>query len=242
MKEQKVMMLALLTLAAVIVLMLSRSYVVSEEKEPSNMLGEEIDNNSGGEHRERWHPVNPPDYSYHNYIWTPKDVYLVGEKVPLYIEVHNVPTSKVEYRYSVPDPFDKIFVYEESYEGFWGGYIPLWDEEKQHWARWTDHTRHYPLPCPLDRYIVKPEDVPANMPLHGRLKQLEKIEGVEIEGIKDEGYHHVILEPGESYVLRIDDITKFWYKWPDNCPPNPWMTEMPPPPPKDSRSKWVIPI
>ena len=140
--------------------------------------------------------ANPPrwkerDYDY--YIWTPKAVYLVGEPIPLYIEV----VARESFGPSIPNP---IFLHEAGYHvnAVKDRKIDLFICSKKvsfTCTRYIDETPFYE-----GDYIVAADEIPFR--LHGNFVMPRR---------GTDGWWRVDLEPGDCYVMKINDITELWY-------------------------------
>jgi len=139
------------------------------------------------------------DESIDEFIWTPRDVYTIDEKVPLYIERIFVGDPRGVYKITVTNPLVEVFtVYKVGF-----GPIPLWSEE---FGIYTADGDGYGLPnaCEGD-YIAKVEEIPLHM-LHGELMQPKK---------NFFGDWEIALLPGQCYVVKIDDLLRLWRDIPE---------------------------
>jgi len=128
-------------------------------------------------------------------IWTDKRVYKIGEPVKLYIEFLKTQDGTEECEFDkrfviIVDPYhdvgsssdSKLIIYKV-------------DERKFVWQKFL---YGYSVPRPAEKYIVKPEEI-DNPVVRQRMRVA-----------KDWWEEDLVLNPGESVVVRIDDITKFF--------------------------------
>jgi len=139
-----------------------------------------------------------PDECVLVHIWTPKKVYSVGEKIPLYIEIHHRKTCpfNVALSWEIKNPFLWNFrIYKAGY-----GKVTLWSKEFGS-ETGGEFIRHFLPSGDKSHYegdfVPSSEEIPHQM-LHGRLRQPVRNEVGKME---------CFIERGESFVLKISDLS-----------------------------------
>ena len=135
-------------------------------------------------------PVNPVTLPVEQYIWTPRDVYLVGDKIPLYVErvvVKEGPGGTVTVKpvsWRINTGFDTLKIKRGEWLVCFGPYPP----EKN-----------------KSDYIPPIEEIDLSR-LHGRLVFPTDEEGT--FGIKSKNM--VRCKVGDCFVTRLIDLTAGW--------------------------------
>ena len=136
--------------------------------------------------------VNPPNQVFEYYIWMPRRCYLLGEPIPLYIEK----VAKKRIGISVPNPIltatwsVKLLILKDKET-----YLFL-DSEEFPYGCYVSGTFEF-----KGDYIPPIDEIPV-WRLHGNLVMPYKVLG---------DVWVVDLEPGDCYVMKINDITELWY-------------------------------
>jgi len=145
--------------------------------------------------------VNPDkDTPFKQYIWTPREVYLVGDKIPLYVE-HFVVAEGFGYHV---EPLSLTINRNSSLLRFKRG--EYW--VSFNYGRVIDVFDHpYPPEKSRSDYFPPVEEIDLSR-LHGRLVfPSEEPQG---QGVVKTFPNHVECEVGECYVLRLIDLTAGW--------------------------------
>jgi len=158
----------------------------------------------------KWWPefreVNPPEWKergYDYYIWTPKDVYLVGDPITLYIErvLINPYYEHVYKDCPLTNPLGRLvdlLIHKEGY-----GFLSLESEEFPiggDFSIFTWRSRGDFVPSEDEIDITR---------LHGNLKMPVRVR----VGVKELNFWEVELRRGDCYVVKINDLTKLWKRW-----------------------------
>ena len=175
------------------------------EKPPQPAATHNDDNNDNNKENRKGTPFesfvepNPKGVIHHRYIWTDKQVYTVGEPIKLFIEVmlRDIPGAERHAgNLTVRNPLSRyaLRVYKEGY-----GFLILWSEKyPSEWIGGWD------LEWACQGDYVPTEDEIDKTKLHGRLVMPKRPDDApEIWEVNE--------QPGCSFVLKINDITKLWY-------------------------------